>query len=203
MDFCCCPFSHIADHSADSRKLNSSLQSSTTSSLPLQSPSTTQGSKHHDVLLGNPLLPSVVSSRPDVIFDLYVSSLLLTPSPTIRANTTYTSILTDPDATSRSDPVKAEMCHWIVTDTYLPSSASGKVQTLSFPSPIYGAPELDQQAASKQNVTELISCLAPSPPPNTKYHHYVFVLLVSVPTDDIGREGGGHEAQGEVALGLW
>ena len=142
------------------------------------------------VKLGNTLLPSAVSSSPNVLIHQLSSSEKLTSTPTIRANVTYTLALTDPDATSHADPVKGEMCHWIVTGMSLPKSSSD--QTVLIPSSHVGFRNIDlnNQDISISNVTELISYLPPSPPPKTGFHRYVFVMLASAASDDRHIEQG-------------
>ncbi|KAI4160704.1 MAG: hypothetical protein L6R39_000163 [Caloplaca ligustica] len=73
---------------------------------------------HKAVTLGNKIKPNAVSSSPNVIIHA-LSHGSTSPTSTIGSNITYTLVLTDPDATSRAEPVKAEMCHWIVTGLHL------------------------------------------------------------------------------------
>ena len=113
---------------------------------------------HSDVSLGNKLSPSDVKASP--FFSISSLSLSLTPSRTLKPDTTYTLALTDPDATSRSDPKMGEMCHWIATNITLESSTA-EIKNVVF------TPSFD----------ELMPYIPPSPPPKTGYHRYVFVLL--------------------------
>ncbi|KAA6409944.1 MAG: hypothetical protein FRX48_06558 [Lasallia pustulata] len=113
---------------------------------------------HSDVSLGNRLSPSDVKASP--FFSISPLSLSLTPSRTLKPDTTYTLALTDPDATSRSDPKKGEMCHWIATNITLESSTAETRDVVFTPS-----------------FDELMPYIPPSPPPKTGYHRYVFVLL--------------------------
>ncbi|MCJ1469381.1 hypothetical protein MMC07_008014 [Pseudocyphellaria aurata] len=119
-------------------------------------------SSHTPVNLGNNISPSNVSSAP--VFEIHDASTLL-------SNRIYTLVLTDPDATSRSNPVKAEMCHWIVTDISTQELISYSTENveMTLGTPVDGA----------SNRTELVSYLPPSPPPKTGSHRYVFVLLAS------------------------
>lgn len=128
-------------------------------------------SSHNSVNFGNKISPSNVSTTP--VFDIHTirhtSSLI--PTPTYPSNVTYTLVLTDPDATSRSDPIKAEMCHWIMTDIFIPEPTSYSIETAEI--------TLGTQVDRASNPTELVSYLPPSPPPKTGFHRYVFVLLAS------------------------
>lgn len=117
-------------------------------------------SSHNRVNLGNNISPSNVSSAP--VFEIHDAS-------TLPRNVTYTLVLTDPDATSRSNPVKAEMCHWIVTDISTQELTSYSTETVDM--------TLGAQVDRASNPTELVSYLPPSPPPKTGSHRYVFVLL--------------------------
>ena len=118
---------------------------------------------HDHVFLGNVLPPSNVSSRP--VFEIHA----LSPNPTpTQKNATYTLVLTDPDATSRAEPVKAQMCHWIVTGLRLEPKDNSDAYML------------DTQATNEQRssaLPELMSYFPPAPPPKTGYHRYIFVLL--------------------------
>ncbi|KAL8722633.1 MAG: hypothetical protein Q9225_000939 [Loekoesia sp. 1 TL-2023] len=92
--------------------------------IPLFSLNITYPSAGKSVRLGNKIKPKAVSSSPDLIAHAVSGDDSSIPTPTIRSNITYTFVLTDPDATSRAEPVKAEMCHWIVTGIS-PDASSG------------------------------------------------------------------------------
>ena len=125
-------------------------------------------SRHKIVNLGNKIKPKKVTSPP--IFNIDISAI--TPTRTLRSNTTYTLVLSDPDATSRAEPVKAQMCHWVITNLTLP-----------FPSAISdGAwdwllPGSSLRDSKSNGIQEIMPYLPPTPPPKTGYHRYVFVLL--------------------------
>ncbi|MCJ1257446.1 hypothetical protein MMC24_005271 [Lignoscripta atroalba] len=94
----------------------------------------------------------------------------------------------------------AEMCHYIVTGITLTSSnaSSGLEENDGYA--LVFSPTL-----TSANVTELISYLAPSPPPKTGYHRYVFALLA--PASDGGRklkkpQDRPHWGYGKVGKGL-
>ncbi|MCJ1449823.1 hypothetical protein MMC28_000151 [Mycoblastus sanguinarius] len=136
-------------------------------------------SKHKTVNLGNKIKPKKVSSHPD--FEIYESDI--TPTRTLKSNTTYTLVLTDPDATSRSDPVKAQMCHWIATNISLPFSPPGTFKTVNSRS------SFDSEAEFRgSDIQEVMPYLPPTPPPKTGYHRYLFVLLAPATDHDAARE---------------
>ncbi|KAL9606201.1 MAG: hypothetical protein Q9179_000598 [Wetmoreana sp. 5 TL-2023] len=131
--------------------------------------------------LGSKIKPSDVSRAPNVKVLPIEDNNDLIPSPTTRSNTTYTFVLTDPDATSRADPAKAEMCHWIVTGISLDADYTGEA--------VIPAPADFQDSKSK----ELMSYYPPAPPPKTGYHRYVFVLLAPKPSNSDARKSSGPE----------
>jgi len=113
---------------------------------------------HERVLLGNDIPVDSVSDRPTFTFHK------ITASPDAGAkDSTFTLILTDPDAKSRAKPKMSEMCHWIMTNLTTP------------------IPEPPPMHASKEG--ELMEYLPPSPPPKTGPHRYIFVLLEGDTTD--------------------
>ena len=142
------------------------------------------------------------------------------PTQTLQENVTYTIILTDPDATSRANPVMGEMCHWIVS-ARRPKIVSAQTAVIS--SSWRAGALLDGQAVGNPNVTQLITYLPPSPPPKTGLHRYVFVLLVPADSEGVdakeystpkerphwgyGKVGKGvrdwAEENGLVAVGEW
>ncbi|EXJ81780.1 hypothetical protein A1O1_07845 [Capronia coronata CBS 617.96] len=107
---------------------------------------------HETVLLGNDIPVEAVSKRPVFTFHSLERSSITTK------NSTFTLVLTDPDAKSRDHPIWSEMCHWIVTNLTTP-----------IPEPPTHLPKAKQ--------AELEEYLPPSPPPKTGSHRYVFVLL--------------------------
>jgi len=82
-------------------------------------------------------------------------------------------VLTDPDATSRAEPIKAQMCHWIITGLTLTTTSSALAAMTDFPHFVLA----EKEGQGKQNLTEIMEYLPPTPPPKTGYHRYVFVLL--------------------------
>lgn len=139
--------------------------------------------------MGNEIKPEAVSSSPDLIVHAISEDDDVAPTLTIQSNATYTFILTDPDATSRSDPTKAEMCHWIVTGLLLNTSSVHQVVRLpTLNDPIEGKSGFQdlglKTARYGGNVKELMSYFPPAPPPGTGFHRYVFALLVSTSNKD-------------------
>ena len=114
---------------------------------------------HESVRLGNDIPVKAVSKRPTFTFHSLV------PTPT-KKNSTFTLVLTDPDATSRADPAKSEMCHWILTNLTLPSATNSIAFDTGIPMDVF-----------KSKEGELKSYYPPAPPPKTGKHRYVFVLL--------------------------
>ncbi|KAL8842713.1 MAG: hypothetical protein Q9170_000369 [Blastenia crenularia] len=158
---------------------------------PLYSINITYPSAHKTVNLGNKIKPKAVSSTPDLIARA-ISEDDAYPTPTIHENTTYTFVLTDPDATSRSDPVKAEMCHWIVTG--IPFNATASTHAVRLPAAMEAIMNIFQPhegpkphtVGHDSSVKELMPYFPPAPPPSTGYHRYVFVLLASKANDKTG-----------------
>ncbi|MCJ1403943.1 hypothetical protein MMC11_007166 [Xylographa trunciseda] len=140
---------------------------------------------HKTVSLGNNIRPSETFSRP--FFEIHPLSSITTLSPTrtLAGNRTYTIVLTDPDATSRADPVKSQMCHMIVTGVTI--SATNSSQGIDEAN----AYTLEMSSHSKNiigtGLHELIKYMPPAPPKGTGKHRYIFVLLAS---ED---EGNGRE----------
>ncbi|KAL8655671.1 MAG: hypothetical protein Q9210_000734 [Variospora velana] len=156
---------------------------------PLFSINVTYTKTGNTVDLGNKIKPVAVSSPPDVIVHAVSNHFSATPTLTIRRNVTYTIALTDPDATSRSDPAMAEMCHWLITGMTLDDSSMD--HTVRLPISMKTMLEASQSTDSKlqgtghsSSVKELMSYYPPAPPPKTGYHRYVFVLLASNPDDN-------------------
>jgi phosphatidylethanolamine-binding protein len=105
---------------------------------------------HEPVMLGNDIPVKAASKRPAFSFHSIAP-------PKEDINLTFTLILTDPDATSRDNPILSEMCHWILTNL-----------TTSTPS---------HWTTQKLKDGELESYYPPAPPEKTGKHRYVFVLL--------------------------
>ena len=154
-------------------------------------------SKHKTVKLGNSIKPKHVTSQP--VFNIYSTNSA--PTLTQKSNATYVLALTDPDATSRSDPAKAQMCHWIATNITLPFFQSVVVDSSEFSSfagksARYGA----------GGINELIPYFPPTPPPKTGYHRYVFVVLAFDSSDDEAKlkkpKDRPHWGYGKVGTGV-
>ena len=136
-------------------------------------------SRHKTVDLGNKIKPKKVTSPP--VFHIEPSTV--GPARTVRSNMTYTLVLSDPDATSRAEPVKGQMCHWIVTNLTLPVQSSNSDGALDWLSSFYSAKESEDKG-----IKGIIPYLPPTPPPKTGYHRYVFVLLGPATEESMGRE---------------
>lgn len=148
--------------------------------------------------LGNKIKPKKVTSPP--VFNIDASAIA--PTRTLKSNTTYTLVLSDPDATSRAEPVMGQMCHWIVTNLTLPFQSSKSEGTFDALSSFFSG-----RGSEDNGVEEIMPYLPPTPPPNTGYHRYVFVLLV--PETDEGTQGGlekpkdrPHWGYGKVGAGV-
>lgn len=145
--------------------------------------------------LGNSLKPKAVKSEPS--FNIYASDI--TPTRTLESNTTYTLVLIDPDATSRSEPVKAQMCHWIATNITLPFLSMGVRVALS--------PFFLGAKSGAGEIQVLIPYFPPKPPPKTGYHRYVFVLLAPAGGDLTSKElkkpkDRPHWGYGKIGVGV-
>ena len=153
-------------------------------------------SKHKSVSLGNTIKPKAVKKEP--VFAIDASDL--TATPTIKDTIMYTLVLTDPDATSRAEPVMAQMCHWIVTNITIPLSSDADSSERKVSVPIHGMSAID-------GFEELMPYIPPSPPPKTGYHRYIFVLLAPTNDDDASRQlnkpkGRSHWGYGEIGAGV-
>jgi phosphatidylethanolamine-binding protein len=109
---------------------------------------------HSSVELGNDIPVPEVKEAP--VFEIHSIDADGFGENKKKKNATFTLILTDPDAKSRSNPKWSEMCHWIVTRVTVDDTIS-PIRILAN--------------------DELISYLPPGPPPKTGRHRYVFVLL--------------------------
>ncbi|MCJ1337634.1 hypothetical protein MMC09_002917 [Bachmanniomyces sp. S44760] len=129
--------------------------------------------------LGNTLLPSDTTSAPTLQVHTLSAIPSLSPTATLASNVTYTIALTDPDATSRSNPSMAEMCHWLITGVTLTSHRSSS--SLGFGA----AYSIDlNPSTGDPNLEVLVEYLPPSPPPKTAFHRYVFVLLAPASSEN-------------------
>lgn len=155
---------------------------SPTYSLHLTYPST-----HSSVTLGNTLSVPSVKVQPVYQFAPLLPDPAPGPVPPSR-NRSFTLVLTDPDAKSRSHPIWSEYCHWIVANVSRPELLhqprsqvnNGKRQTPHY-YPIESmeqsssASALGPETAPEPNILE--SYYPPSPPKGSGFHRYVFVLL--------------------------
>ncbi|KAL7266305.1 carboxypeptidase Y inhibitor, partial [Rhizina undulata] len=112
-------------------------------------------SANKEVSLGNTLKPEEAHETPKI---------QITPEGA-DASTTYTIVLTDPDAPSREDPKWSEFCHWIITDVKLPSIEQ-----------VAAAQTMDATSVDIPKAKELVKYMGPAPPEKTGKHRYVFLL---------------------------
>lgn len=118
-------------------------------------------------------------------------------------NTTYTVIITDPDAPSRDDPKWSEFCHWIATGLPVSTETEGSAGTTCSGAPL---------TVSLTSLDEVMPYYPPGPPEKTGKHRYVFLVFtpengttdalhLSKPGD---RKHWGYEYEGErVGVRTW
>ncbi|MCJ1296485.1 hypothetical protein MMC34_008051 [Xylographa carneopallida] len=153
--------------------------------IPTFSLSLSYTSAHKTVSLGNNIHPSDTHVRP--VFEMHrlPSATTLLPTRTLASNRTYTIVPTDPDATSRADPINGQYCHWIVTGiTISATSSSHGTDEANAYTPVT-SPHSVYAVATE--LYHLIEYMPPAPPKGTGKHRYVFVLLASK-DDDNGRK---------------
>lgn len=71
----------------------------------------------------------------------------------------YTLVCTDPDATSRGNPIMGEYCHWVAKDIQFDSAEGGFVKV----------------------VHNVMPYIGPGPPKGTGLHRYIFLLYKQDP----------------------
>ena len=120
------------------------------------------------VELGNILSPDDVDLAPD----LELSSFPEISS--VDEDTVYTLVLSDPDALSHDNPVKSQMCHWIVTNVTLPATSASHAHPKKL---------LSLMSEDTSGIIQLKKYFPPAPPPKTGYHRYVFAFLKSTSKD--------------------
>lgn len=127
-----------------------------------------------EVALGNTLKPSETQHLPELHITFNASgaeapTLLTTgadaAAASVGAEPSYTLVMTDPDAPSRTDKSYSEYLHYLVTGIKLPA-ASPEDPTADI------AARLPVEAGNT-----LVPYMGPGPPPKTGKHRYVFVLL--------------------------
>jgi len=157
---------------------------------PTYALSISYASSHTPVSLGNTIPVSSTASRPVFqIIALQASVSSLSPTRTLSTNRTYTLVLSDPDATSRADPVKSQMCHWIVTGIELRDldAMEGLQEGDESSYALNLGPTHSMAHSGTKYLDELIEYLQPAPPPGTGKHRYVFALLESKGDNEKGR----------------
>jgi len=142
-------------------------------------------SAHKTVSLGNNIHPSDTSLRP--VFEIHPLPSIpsLSPTRTLASNRTYTIVLTDPDATSRADPINGQFCHWVTTGITISTthSSEGLDEANAYTSVI----SPNSKGVIGTDLRQLIEYMPPAPPKGTGKHRYVFVLL-ALEDDDNGRK---------------
>ena len=138
---------------------------------------------HETVLLGNDIPVESVQHRPTFTFhSLDVSE----HQQGVHGNgSSFTLILTDPDALSREHPVRSEMCHWIITNLTTPLDILGTEWPLPLDLSMVGEEQVQEhyldepinKKLSKSKPGEVESYFPPSPPKKTGPHRHVFILL--------------------------
>lgn len=131
---------------------------------------------HETVLLGNDIPVQAIQTRPTFTFHS------IDTTTTRAKNSSFTLVLTDPDAKSRDNPKWSEMCHWILTNLTTP---------VSEPPP-----------KSSRESGELKGYKPPGPPPKTGAHRYVFVLLQGYSSDVKAPKKRQHWGYGKVRHGV-
>ncbi|KAJ9628344.1 carboxypeptidase Y inhibitor [Knufia peltigerae] len=134
-------------------------------------------STHDKVVLGNDIPVDAVSERP--VFNFFS----MKPSSVETMNSTFTLVLTDPDAKSRDKPKWSEMCHWILTNLTTPTPGPP-------PGTLHAKPG------------EIMEYLPPGPPPKTGAHRYVFVLLAGDSSNLKAPKDRKHWGYGKVRHGV-
>jgi phosphatidylethanolamine-binding protein len=134
------------------------------------------------VELGNTI--SVSSTARPPLFDitpLTPAGAEFIPTPTRPVGKTLTLVLTDPDATSRADPVKGQMCHWILGGIrFRELNVTERLQVADPAAYMLDMSEAtlkSSQGVEHEALGDLVEYMQPAPPPKTGKHRYIFVLL--------------------------
>lgn len=121
--------------------------------------------------MGNTLKPSETQARPEIHTTFSAADgleLIASASPSLSSSspsssspdsTTYTLVMTDPDAPSRADKSYSEYVHHIVSGLKLNSEAA------------------DFAAIDFEAGNELLPYMGPAPPEGTGKHRYVYILF--------------------------
>ncbi|KZF23831.1 PEBP-like protein [Xylona heveae TC161] len=111
--------------------------------------------------LGNTIKPSDAQQPP--VVELHSSD-----GSASSHESTYTLVMTDPDAPSREDPKWSEFCHWIITNVPLSNTNGGAGA---------GAAKSAEAQESAHGLKEIIEYKGPAPPPKTGKHRYVLLAF--------------------------
>ena len=108
--------------------------------------------KDTTVAMGNTLPVPTTQDTPKVYYH---------PDPEYPVDTSakYTLVCTDPDATSRANPIMGEYCHWVAKDIQFDSAEGGFVKV----------------------VHNVMPYMGPGPPKGTGLHRYIFLLYKQDP----------------------
>lgn len=107
-------------------------------------------STKQEVQLGNVITPADSKEQPEVYVNVNSTS----------KGVSYTLVMTDPDAPSRTDKQYSEFAHYLVTDIKIDSSKLGEWQQLDF-----------------SKARTILTYRGPGPPKGTGLHRYVFLLF--------------------------
>lgn len=118
--------------------------------------------------MGNTLKPSETQDRP-IIHSTFSADDPDAVHPT--EGTTFSLVMVDPDAPSRTDKSYSEYVHYIVTGLKL-SSEAGEIAVVD---------------VDKGN--ELVPYMGPAPPEKTGKHRYVFILFKETQNSPKSYEG--------------
>ncbi|MCJ1378363.1 hypothetical protein MMC17_001461 [Xylographa soralifera] len=145
--------------------------------VPTFALSLSYASAHKTVSLGNNIHPSDTSVRP--VFEIHPlsSTTTLSPTCTLASNRTYTIVLTDPDATSRADPIDGQFCHWVISGITISATNSSEGMDEADAYTLVMSPHSKGIAGTE--LQQLVEYMPPAPPKGTGKHRYVFVLLAS------------------------
>ncbi len=111
-------------------------------------------------MFGNTLKPADAQVIPEVYFTLDVEASM--------EDSTYTFVLTDPDAPSRTDKKWSEFCHYIVSGLKIQTKGNSPIDDVATGTSI----KLDFSTGKT-----LVEYMGPAPPENTGKHRYVFLLF--------------------------
>jgi len=111
-----------------------------------------------EAVLGAELTKEETADEPDIV----ITPLNITaPAGQTTVDTSYTLVMTDPDAPSRAEPKYRQFRHWVITGLKAPASTSSETKNIVALKP-------------KASTTPY---QPPGPPPGSGFHRYVFFLF--------------------------